>query len=808
MKFTLSWLKEHLETDASAEAIGEALTAIGLELESLTDPAAALAPFRIARVVEAVPHPNADKLRLLRVDAGDGQNWQVVCGAPNARTGLIGVFAPPGAWVPGAGFEIKVTRIRDVESAGMMCSERELGLGEDHDGIIDLVENAPVGAPYARWAGLDDPLFDVSITPNRQDCMGVRGIARDLAAFGLGALRPLEQVYRSGTEPVAGEGPGPDVRTDDPAGCPAFYAQAVRGVRNGEAPEWMQRRLRSVGQKPISLLVDITNFLSLDLGRPLHVYDNAKLDGPLVARRAREGESVEALNGRCYALDTTMTVIADDAQVHDIGGIMGGMDSGVTEGTRDALIECAFFAPEAIARTGIALNLTSDARQRFERGVDPEFLDQGLAIAVRLILEHGGGSASGVTRAGAPPAQRTTIAFDPRLTEGLGGIEVADDEQAAILGRLGFAIDRTAAPWRVTVPSWRRDVTLPAHLVSEVVRMHGIDHVPSTPLPRAPGVARPTATARQLTERLARRAAAARGLSEAVNWSFVAERQLAAAAMAGDWTLANPISEDLKVMRPSLLPGLLSAARRNLDRGASSVRLFEIGRRYIRGADGASDERPTLGLILAGEAAPRNWQTGKAPGFDAFAAKAEAEALLAALGVDVDRLMVSGFDGTDLPAAVWHPGQAASLRLGPKTVLAAFGALHPRILKAFEIKGAAVAVELYLDALPARRAASPARARYMPPALQPITRDFAFFAPATLPAADLVRAIRGADKAHIGTARVFDRFAGEGIPPEMVSLAVEVQLQPQDRSFDEAALTEISDRIVAAATRLGAQLRA
>ena len=811
MKFTLGWLKEHLATDAALEAIVEALTRIGLEVEGVTDPGEALAPFRVARVLTAERHPQADKLQVLSVDAGDGP-VQVVCGAPNARAGLIGVFGAPGTYVPGADITLKVAAIRGVESNGMMCSARELQIGEGHDGIIELRADAPVGASYADYAGLTDPVIDVAITPNRQDCMGVRGIARDLAAAGLGTLRPLAETYRMTTlEPVAGEGNAPDVRTDDAEGCPAFYAQNVSGVTNGDAPEWMRRRLLAIGQKPISTLVDITNFVSVDLGRPLHVYDRAKLSGGLFARRARDGESAVALNGRTYALDAGMTVIADDTQVHDIAGIMGGEASGVSAATTDVLIECAYFDPDGIARTGQKLLLTSDARQRFERGVDPAFLDDGLAIATRLVLDHCGGTPSPVTRAGTPPTTPRIVSYDPRLCTTLGGLSVAPERQARILLSLGFAIGaiRSAdaysdalfatleSAWPVTVPTWRRDIDGPADLVEEVIRIEGIDNVPSTPLPRPAGVAVPTATPQQKLERRARRAAAARGLDEAVTWSFVSEAE-AAPFGGGAWTLANPISEELKVMRPSLLPGLLAAAERNLKRGAGSVRLFEIGRRYLVEA-----ERPTLGVVLAGDRRPRGWREGRAAAFDAYDAKAEALALLAAAGAPGDNLQVMGEAGS-----AWHPGQSGTLRLGPKTVLAAFGMVHPSVLKAFDINGAVAAVELYLDALPAKRGSKESgnafmRPAYTPPALQPVTRDFAFLVPAGLAADALVRAIRGADKAAIVGARVFDVFAKEGER----SMAVEVTLQPAERSFTDAELKAVSDKVVGAAAKLGAALR-
>ena len=798
MKFSLSWLKEHLDTDADIHAVADCLNRIGLEVEGIENPADALSAFRIAKVLSAAPHPQADKLQVLSVDAG-GEPLQVVCGAPNARAGMLGVFGPAGAVVPANGMVLKVAEIRGVESNGMMCSIAELELGDDHDGIIELSEDAPVGQVYADWAGLDDPVIDVSITPNRQDCMGVRGIARDLAAAGLGTLRPLGEVYKIDLSvPLEGSDAAPVVRTDDAAGCPAFYAQSVSGVRNGDSPEWMRSKLKAIGQKPISLLVDITNFVSIDLGRPLHVYDRDKLNGALVARKAVDGEQMVALNGKTYALDASMTVIADDAMVHDIGGIMGGEHSGVSEGTTDVLIECAFFDPEHIARTGQKLALTSDARQRFERGVDPAFLDDGLAIATKLVLDHAGGTASAIARSGQAPVAPRNISYDTDYCRRLGGIDVPQDEQRHILERLGFSV---TSDWSVGVPSWRRDVDGPADIVEEVVRMVGLDNVVSVPLPRAAGVATPTATPAQSLERKVRRAAAARGLNEAINWSFLPQKA-ADAFGGGDWSLANPISEDMKVMRPSLLPGLLSAAQRNMDRGASSVRLFEIGRRYFAGTDGASNERVTAGIVLAGERSARNWASGKAARFDAFDAKAEAIALLKAAGVATDNLLVM-----DDAGAHYHPGQSATLRMGPKNILAAFGTLHPATAKAFDLDGNVVAAEIFLDAIPLKKAAGFMRPAFTPPALQAVTRDFAFLVAVDTPANDLIRSIKGCDKDNIVAVRLFDRFGGQGVPEGQVSLAVEVTLQPSDKSYSDDDLKAISDKVIAAATKLGAVLR-
>ena len=790
MKFTLSWLKEHLETEAGLDEIVETLTRIGLEVEGVENAADKLAPFVVAEVLTAERHPQADKLQVLTVDAGSGEAIQVVCGAPNARAGLKGVFGAPGAYVPGSDLTLKVAAIRGVESRGMMCSVRELELGDEHDGIIELAADAPVGASYARYAGLDDPVIDVSVTPNRQDAMGVHGIARDLAAAGLGTLKPIE------VPTIAGTYPSPiEIRTDDPENCPAFYGRVIRGVANGPSPDWLQRRLKAVGQRPISALVDMTNYITLSYGRPLHVYDLAKLEGALVARRAREGEEVLALNGKSYRLDATMTVIADDAGVHDVGGIMGGEHSGVTEATTDIVIECAWFRPEAIALTGQKLALVSDARSRFERGVDPAFVEPGIEIATALAIELAGGEPSQLVRAGEPPLLERSIVYDPARCLALAGMDVPADRQQDILQRLGFTVTR-GEPWQVKVPSWRRDVDGPADLVEEVARIEGLDALPSTPLPRAPGVARPTATPEQRIERKVRRAAAARGLNEAVTWSFISEAE--AEPFGGSaWILANPISEEMKAMRPSLLPGLLAAARRNLARGAQNVRLFELGRRYL-----GESEHATLGLVLAGEPA-RRWRAGKGRGFDAFDAKAEALALLAAAGAPTDNLQALA------PASpVYHPGRSARLCLGPKNVLAECGALHPRILKAFDLDGPVMAAEIYLDAIPARRGSGHMRSAYAPPALQPVRRDFAFLVPKELAAAQLLRAVKGADRAAIVGVGLFDVFTGQGVPEGRKSLAVEVTLQPGEKSFTDEELKAISERIVAAAAKLGATLRA
>lgn len=787
MKFTLSWLLEHLDTNAPVAEIADTLTRLGLEVEGVDNPAEKLAPFVVAEVLTAERHPQADKLQVLTVDAGNGP-LQVVCGAPNARAGMKGVFGPPGAHVPGSGFTLKVAAIRGVESNGMMCSERELELGTGHDGIIELPADAPVGTSFASYAGLEDPVFDIAVTPNRPDCFGVRGIARDLVAAGLGTLREQSAtaVPSSFPNPVT-------IRVEEGSGCEAFAGRLIRGVRNGPSPDWLQRRLAAVGQKSISALVDITNYFSIGLARPLHVYDAEKLTGALTARRGRESERFLALNDKEYGVTVDDCVIADDRAVLGLGGVIGGADTGVSGETTDVLLECAWFDPVAIARTGQRHQISTDARARFERGVDPTALANMIEAATAMILDLCGGEASEVTVASSSRWSEVTasrsVALRPERVETLAGLSLPASEQGDILQRLGFA-PAGANGW--TVPGWRPDIDGEADLVEEVIRVAGFDRLPSTPLPREPGVARPVALPSQKVERRVRRAAAAAGLHEAVTWSFISEGD-AERFGGGAHVLANPISEEMKVMRPSLLPGLIRAAARNVARGAASVRLFELGRRYL-----ADAEHPTLGILLAGESAPRDWSQGKARPFTPFDVKAAVLELLAQAGAPAANLQLSADAG-----ASYHPGRSAVLRLG-KGELARFGEIHPALAKDYDLPLSTQLAELYLDAIPAARDKGRARAAFTPPPLQAVSRDFAFVVPDSLAAGDLVRAVRGADKALITDVRVFDRYQPEAGP---LSLALEVTLQPTDRTLTEADLAAISERIVAAAAKLGASLR-
>ena len=802
MKFTLSWLKDHLETDAGLDEIVETLTRIGLEVEGVETRGAAVVGFRVARVLTAEQHPNADRLRLLSVDAGGPEPIQVVCGAPNARAGLVGVFASPGTVIPASGTKLDIGTIRGIESRGMMCSERELLLSDAHEGIIELPAEAPVGVDYAAWAGLDDPVIDVAITPNRPDCLGVVGIARDLAAAGLGTLRSLE------VGAVHGAFPCPvDVTIDlgeVPEWCPAFALRLVRGVRNGPSPEWMQRRLKFIGLRPINALVDITNYMTFDRGRPLHVFDAAKVSGNLVVRRGQEGESLLALDGRTYRLDASICVISDDRAVESLAGVMGGEESGVSAETTDVLIESALWDPLNIARTGRALGLNSDARYRFERGIDPALTLPGLDMATQLVIDFCGGEASTVTLAGSVPEPRKVIEFPLAEVERLCGITVSPDEIAAILTRLGFGVAGEGAVRSVTVPSWRPDVGGKADLVEEVMRIVGVDAIPHTPLPRLTPVSERILTPFQTRVRRTRRTLAARGLTEAVTWSFVSKA--AATAFGGgqpELALANPIAADLSDMRPSLLPGLAMAARRNGDRGIGDVALFEVGQ-IFKGAHPADQKtaaaglrRGTAGLMGAGRA----W-TGAAKPVDVFDAKGDALAALDAMGGPADRVQLTA------DAPFWyHPGRSGTLRLGP-VVLGHFGELHPEILELLDMDGPVAVFELILDAVPAPKAkATKAKPPLELSGLMALTRDFAFLVDDAVKAADIVKAATGADKKLITGVQVFDVYAGKGIDPGKKSVALEVTLQPGDKSFTEAELKAIAERVTVAAAKLGAALR-
>ncbi|BDL38973.1 phenylalanine--tRNA ligase subunit beta [Methylorubrum extorquens] len=806
MKFTLSWLKDHLDTEASLDAIAETLTRIGLEVEGIEDKAAALRPYVIARVISAEQHPNADRLRVCQVDAGDGQPLQVVCGAPNARAGMLSVFAPPGTYVPGKAITLSVGTIRGVESRGMLCSGAELGLGDDHDGILDLPADAPVGTPYALWAGLDDPVIEINLTPNRSDCTSIHGIARDLAATGLGTLK------REPMPPVRGEGPCPVPVTlqfdpHDKGLCPLFALRLVRGVTNGPSPEWMQKRLRAIGLRPINALVDITNYMTFDRGRPLHVFDAKKVAGGLTVRRAEEGESLVALDGKTYRLDSDAVVIADGNGVESIAGIIGGEASGCDESTTDVLIESALWDPRNIARTGRRLGIITDARYRFERGVDPAFTLPGLDLATRLVIDLCGGSPSEARIAGEIPDLDRVIDFPWTEVRRLAGIELSRAEMKVTLESLGFHISGSGDRVKVLPPSWRPDVEGKADLVEEIVRIAGLDRIEPKPLPRVETVAvEPMLTVLQRRGRLAKRALAGRGMLEAVTYSFVAHEDARLFGGGGaDLALANPIAADLSDMRPSLVPGLLRAAQRNADRGFPDTALFEVGQCF------ASDEPEGQSLRATGlrrgtarhAGSGRHW-SGAAETVDAFEAKADALALLAALGVPTGGLQVVA-GGPD-----WlHPGRSGALQFGPKNVVGHFGELHPRLLKAMDLKGTLVAFEITLDSLPLpRHRPTKAKPALVLPDLQAISRDFAFVVPRDVAAADILKAAQGAERKLITGIEVFDLYEGAGIPDGSKSVAVAVRLQPSERTLTDAEIEAVSAKIVAEVSKkTGATLR-
>jgi phenylalanyl-tRNA synthetase beta chain len=802
MKFTLSWLKEHLDTSASLSEIVETLTRIGLEVEYVHDPAAQLKDFTIAKVIEAKPHPNADRLRVCMVDTGAGAPVQVVCGAPNARTGMKSVFSAPGTYIPGKKITLGKGVIRGVESLGMLCSSAELELSNDHEGIIDLPEDAPIGAVYAQWAGLDDPIIEINLTPNRPDAAGVYGIARDLVAAGLGVLKNKDIL------PVEGKFACPvgvtlDFAQEDKHLAPFFGLRLVRGVKNGPSPAWLQSRLREIGLRPINALVDITNFLTFDRARPLHVFDAKKVKGDLVVRRAKKGETLLALDGRTYELDDSMVVICDDNGPESLAGVMGGEASGCDESTTDVLIETALWDPMNIAHTGRKLGIVTDARYRFERGVDPAFALPGIELATQLVLEFCGGEPSELTLAGAVPRAPCIIDFPWNEIKRLAGIDVERAQATVILERLGFTVEKSDADARVTVPTWRPDIEGKADIVEEVVRMIGVDNVPSTPLPRADGVAPPVLTMMQKRARNARRALAGQGLVEAVTWSFVSKEQ--AEAFGGGkpaLALANPIAADLSDMRPSLLPGLVAAAGRNAARGLGDQNLFEVGQIFLDAAE--TGQRLAAAGVRRGLAGVgRHWSAhGREAG--AFDAKEDALALLGALGVATGGLqIVSG-------GPPWfHPGRSATLQFGPKTIVGHFGELHPRALKTMDVEGPVAAFEIILDALPSPKAKpTKIKPKLEISDLQPVSRDFAFIVDRAAPAGDLVKAAQGADRNLITDVAVFDVYEGKGIPEGKKSIGLAVTLQPREKTLTDTEIEAVAQKIVAEAEKkCGATLR-
>jgi phenylalanyl-tRNA synthetase beta chain len=801
VKFTLGWLKEHLDTSAALPAIVDKLTMIGLEVERVEDKAALLKPFVIASVISAEKHPNADRLRVCMVDAGTGQPIQVVCGAPNARAGMKGVFGLPGTFIPGKNMTLEVGKIRGVESHGMLMSEAELQISDDHDGIIDLPAEAPLGKSYIEWAGAAEPVIEINLTPNRPDCTGVNGIARDLGAAGIGAFKDRAP------KPVKGQFPCPiKVTIKDAELCPAFGLRLVRGVKNGPSPDWLQKRLTAIGLRPINALVDITNFITYDRGRPLHVFDAAKVHGALTVRRARAGESLLALDGKTYTLDETVCVIADEKAVESLSGIMGGEASGCDEATTDVLIESALWNELNIAQTGRKLAINSDARYRFERGVDPAFMIPGLELATQMVLDFCGGEASEIVVAGDPAPKPRTIDFPASELPRLTGLELPLADMLDVLDRLGFAVGAQGKSMKIAVPSWRPDIEGKADIVEEIVRIVGVDRVPSTPFPRGEDARKPVLTAIQNRTRKARRALAARGMTEAVTWSFVSKRE--AELFGGgkaELALANPIAAELSDMRPSLIPGLMMAAQKNADRGFADVALFEVGQ--VFSGDRPEDQfTAASGLrraLAKASGIGRHWSS-KTEAVDAYDAKADAFAVLAAAGAPLQALQV-------VPGAPswFHPGRSGTIQIGPQNVLGHFGELHPRSAAALKADGPLVAFEVILEKIPAAKA-KPTRTK--PPLelspFQPVERDFAFVVAAGVKAADIVRAAQTVDRKLISNVTVFDVYEGKGIEPGKKSIAIAVTMQPRDKTMTDAEIDALGAKIVAEVSkRTGGVLR-
>ncbi len=802
MKFTLSWLKQHLDTDASLEEIVDTMVAVGLEVEEVENPEERLAAFTIGEVLEAAPHPDADKLQVCKVATKDGE-MQIVCGAPNARAGIKVAYAPVGAYVPGIDVTLSKAKIRGVESHGMMCSVRELEMGDDHDGIIEAPSSARVGDPIAKVMGANDPVIDFEVTPNRPDTNGVNGVARDLAAAGLGKLISPEP------KPIKGAYPSPQkVELDFPAGsesaCSAFAGRYVRGVKNGPSPKWLQDHLRAIGLRPISALVDITNYMSYDRARPLHVFDADKLQGVLRARLGKAGEKFLALDGKEYEVDETMTVIADDAAVLGLGGIMGGEDTGCTEETTNVFIECAYFDPLRTAKTGRKTGIASDARYRFERGVDPAFILPGMEMATQLVMDMCGGEPSDVVLAGEIPQADKTVLFPPSEVKRLTGLDVPPQECEQILSALGFTV-RKSDPWQVDVPSWRPDIEGKADLVEEIARITGFDKLPAAPLPMLKAVETPKLTAGQERRRMARRALAGRGLLEAVTWSFLDQKHAelfmsASEIKAKGLTLANPIASDLGVMRSSLLPNLIAALQRNADRGREDLALFEVAPIYA--GDQPADHANAAGGARLSDP-QRHWQ-GAAPKADAFTVKADAIAALEAAGAPVSSLQTSA-DAPDY----FHPGRSGVLRLGPKA-LAHFGEVHPRVLKAMDVDGPVHGFEVFLDLIPEpKKKGAKTRPALDASELLPLSRDFAFVVDDAVAAEALLKAVRGAEKKLIADVSLFDVYQGKGVPEGKKSLAVEVTLQPRQKTLTDEEIEAVSARIVAQVEKaVGGTLRA
>ncbi len=798
MKFTLSWLKEHLETNASLSEICETLTKIGLEVEGVEDQAKALAGFAVARIVSAVQHPNAEKLRLCMVDIGASEPVQVVCGAPNARAGLVSVFSPPGTYIPGKKITLGIGEIRGVESRGMLCSAAELELSGESDGIMELPDDAPVGARYVDYAKIGDPVIDINLTPNRSDAASVFGIARDLAAAGLGEIKtkPIDQIKGQGACPVE---VSIEFLGEERKLCPAFAMRWVKGVKNGPSPDWLQKQLKAIGLRPINALVDITNFITFDRGRPLHVFDAAKVAGSLVVRRARAGESILALDGRTYTPDSHAVVIADDNGLESIAGIMGGEHSGCDENTTDVLIESALWDPTNIAQSGRKLGINSDARYRFERGIDTDITLPGLDLATKLVLEFCGGTASEVTIAGAIPGVTKCVLFPWTEVKRLTGLELPVADMTDILRRLGFSVSGSGETATIAVPSWRPDIEGKADIVEEIIRIAGLEHVAHVPLKRMTAVSEPVITPIQRRTRRARRALAGSGMVEAMTYSFVSSAEAQAfGGGAAELQLANPIAADMSDMRPSLLPGLIAASQRNADHAIRDMALFEIGQ--IFKGDRPQDQKIAATGIrrgLASRSAPGRHWSSPAKTADFYDAKGDVFGLLSVLGVSTDTMqLVAGAPGW------FHPGRSATMQFGPKNILGHFGELHPGILEQLGVDAPIVAFEILLDALPAaRQKAGKIRSKLGASDFQPVNRDYAFIVGKDVRADEIIKAAKGVDRSLVANVSLFDVYDGKGVEPGKKSLGIEVTLVPLEKTLTDAEIEAFSARLIAEITK-------
>ncbi|MDB4219713.1 phenylalanine--tRNA ligase subunit beta [Emcibacteraceae bacterium] len=784
MKFTLSWLKTYLDTDVDLFTISETLTAIGLEVEEVIDPTEGLKPFVIAKIEKTEQHPNADKLRVCTVNNGN-EIIQVVCGAPNAKAGLIGAFAPSGCTIPTNGLKLKPSNIRGVDSNGMMCSERELGLGDDHDGIIELPSDAPIGASFADYANLNDPTIEIAITPNHQDALGVYGIARDLAAAGIGTLiKPdISKISGNFKSPIT-------INIEDKNACPVFAGRYIRGVKNGPSPEWMQRRLISLGMKPISALVDITNFMTHDYGRPLHVFDVDNIAGNLKVRLSKSGEKLLALDEKEYVFDDQVCVISDNKAINSIGGVMGGAGSGTYDETKNVFLECAWFDPIRTAMTGRKLGIESDARYRFERGVDPSTVLDGIEIATRLILDMCGGQPSEVEVSGKVPVISKTIIMRPERVKELGGINISKAEVIDILKRLGFKVTDNDKTLEVTSPSWRCDIDREPDLVEEVLRIYGYNKIVGEPLPASSRDIVAGLSPMQKRIRMAKRRAAVCGLREVITWSFISSSQaMLFADPKPELILDNPVSSDLNAMRPNLLPNLITAAGRNSDRGIKSVALFEAGNQFY--SDKIDGQNFVIAGIRRGQKNERHWQKNSED-INVYDAKADAISILNAIGVKADNAQVVA------EAPAWyHPGRSGVIRLGPKNIMAYFGEIHPNILKKLDVKGPLVGFEIMLGNIPLPRSkVGNSRGPLKSSDFQSVERDFAFVVSKDLAAEQLVKVISSVDKKLIDSVNVFDVYEGAGIDDGKKSIAVNVRLQPFNKTMTDDEIEEFRQDVI------------